>query len=73
MPQNLQAPRAVNNATNPAPRIARIYPPDITQALISAGRRRDAAMIDALTDELARRGFVRPRHADDGRPVRGWQ
>lgn len=46
------------------PPVARIFPPDITQALVAAGWRGDASMIDQLTDELARRGFVRPRTED---------
>lgn len=52
----------------PAP-VAQLLPPDGRAALVSAGLRRDTAMIDALTDELARRGFCRPR-SDDSMPLR---
>lgn len=51
----------------PAP-VAQLLPPDVRAALVAAGRRRDTAMIDALTDELARRGFCRPR-SDDSLPA----
>ncbi len=71
MPQILQrdgvdgrrAGRAV-----PGP-VAQLLPPDVRRALVSAGQRRDMAMIDALTDELARRGFCRPR-SEDTMPLR---
>ena len=49
---------------NKRPPVAMLYPPDIRDALVSAGQRRDLTMIDMLTDELARRGLCRPRHAD---------
>lgn len=50
---------------NKRPPVAQIYPPEIRDALVRAGIDRDHARIDALTDNLAMRGYVRPRHADD--------
>ena len=54
------------------PPVARIYPPDIRDALVSAGQRQDITVIDMLTDELARRGLCRPRNADSQPERAGW-
>ena len=47
------------------PPVVQMYPPEIRDALVRAGQDRDHARIDAPTDNLAVRGFARPRHADD--------
>lgn len=44
------------------PEISTLYPPEFRDALVSAGKRGDLAMIDALTDQLATRGYCRQRH-----------
>ena len=49
---------------NQAPQVAQLYPPDFRDALVSAGRRGELAVIDMLTDALANRGEVRQRHDD---------
>ncbi len=46
------------------PPVAQINPPEIRDALVRAVMDKDHARIDALTDNLAARGFARPRHAD---------
>lgn len=43
--------------------VATLYPPELRNALVACAKRRDTATIDLITDELARRGFCRPRHA----------
>lgn len=48
------------------PEVARIYPQEFVQPLRRAGEYGDTTTIDALTDELARRGLCRPR-SDDSR------
>lgn len=52
------------NTPKPPP-VAQLFPPEFRDALVSAARRRDHLMIDALTDQLATRGYCRQRH-DDG-------
>lgn len=47
------------------PPVAQLYPPEFRDALVSAGERRDHAMIDMLTQQLATRGYCRPPGADD--------
>jgi len=60
------------NNNNKRPPVAQLFPPEFRDALVSAGQRGDIQMIDMLTDQLAARGYCRPRHAD-GQPERkGW-
>ena len=54
------------------PRVAQINPPEIRDALVRAAMDKDHARIDALTDNLAARGFARPRHADSQPERNGW-
>lgn len=49
--------------TTPAT-VCRLFPPMQRQALVRAAQRGDMREIDAITDELARLGLVRPRHDD---------
>ena len=51
------------NTPKPPP-VAQLFPPEFRDALVSAGQRADHAMIDAITDQLAMRGYCRQRHAD---------
>jgi hypothetical protein len=54
------------------PPVAQINPPEIRDALVRAAADHDIERIDLLTDNLAARGYARPRHAD-GQPERkGW-
>ena len=62
-----------NTDNDKRPPVAQLYPPEIRDALVSAAERRDHLMVDRLTDELAKRGFVRPRHADDTPAVNRWE
>jgi hypothetical protein len=56
------------------PEVAQLYPPEFRDALVSAGGRGDHAMIDALTDQLATRGYCRHRHADETpAPANRWE
>lgn len=54
------------------PQVAQINPPEIRDALVRAAMDKDYARIDALTDNLASRGFARPRHADSQPQRPGW-
>ena len=65
----------MNNDDNTRAPVAQIYPPEFRDALVSAGQRGDHAMIDALTDQLAMRGYCRQRHVDTGQfPARSrWE
>lgn len=54
------------------PTVAQLYPPEFRDALVSAGQRRDTDMSDLLTDQLATRGFCRPRNADSQPQRPGW-
>jgi hypothetical protein len=47
---------------NPSSEVCSLFPPEFADALRYAGLRGDLEAIDAVTDEMARRGFVRPRH-----------
>jgi hypothetical protein len=42
-------------------RIAQLFPPEIRDALVHAAARHDHKRIDALTDNLTRRGYTRAR------------
>ena len=61
----------MNNDTK-RPEVAQIFPPEFRDALVSAGQRRDHAMIDMLTQQLATRGYCRPAHADSQPERKGW-
>lgn len=54
------------------PPVAQLYPPEIRDALVRAAMDKDIERIDALTLNLAARGFCRlPSH--DSQPERkGW-
>ena len=62
----------MQNDNTKRPPVAQIFPPEFRDALVSAGQRRDHAMIDMLTQQLATRGYCRPAHADD-QPLRQGQ
>ncbi len=47
---------------NPGGELCSLFPREFADALRFAFLRRDLSAIDAVTDEMARRGFVRPRH-----------
>ncbi len=47
---------------NPSSEVCSLFPPEFADALRFAALRRDLSAIDAVTDEMARRGFVRGRH-----------
>ncbi len=47
---------------NPVGEVSNLFPPEFADALRFAALRRDLSAIDAVTDEMARRGFVRGRH-----------
>lgn len=50
--------------------VAYIYPPEFVQRPILAAEMHDEDEINRVTDELAQRGYVRPR-SFDGRSERG--
>ena len=52
--------------------VAQLYPPEVRDALVRAGDIRDIARIDALTDNLVRRGFCRPRQEYRIEPANRW-
>jgi hypothetical protein len=62
----------MQNSEAKRPPVAQIFPPEIRDDLVRAGMDRDYAQIDALTDNLAARGFCRPRHADSQPQRPGW-
>ncbi len=47
---------------NPGGELCSLFPREFADALRFAFLRRDLSAIDAVTDEMARRGFVRARH-----------
>lgn len=50
-----------------------LYPPEFRDALVQAWIARDRASIDLITDQLALRGYARPRNADANPSRKGWQ
>ena len=55
------------------PPAVNFYPPEFRDALVQAWIARDRASIDLITDQLAIRGYARPRNADANPSRRGWQ
>lgn len=50
---------------NPRGEVSQLYPPELRDALVHAAAVGDTESIDRITDELAERGFCRPRHDRD--------